>query len=119
MTGEDKHTDFERRVKAMLDQGTEDLDAHVMSRLNRAHHAALETLEVGRPGYVRWVPAAAVATATFLAVLLWTGEERPTEFPETLATVLEDLELFSDEEELEFYEDLEFYAWLDESGDLG
>ncbi len=118
MTREDKQAEFERRIKAMLDEGDNELDGHVMSRLTQARHAASESLDKRGRSFSTWVPAAAVAGASVFALMLWLGQQSPGPQGQQVA-VLEDLELMLSEENLEFYEELEFYAWLDETGDLG
>ncbi len=118
MTREDKQAEFERRIKTMLDEGDKELDGRVLSRLTQARHAAIGSLDKRRRSYSTWVPAAAVAGASVFALMLWLGQQSPgAEGPQV--AVLEDLEFMLSEEDLEFLEDLEFYAWLDETGDLG
>ena len=118
MTREDKQAEFERRIKAMLDEGDNELDGHVMSRLTQARHAAIDSLDKRSRSYSTWAPAAVVAGASVFALILWLGQQSPGPEGQQVA-VLEDLELMLSEEDLEFYEELEFYAWLDDTGDLG
>ena len=67
------------KAKELFDQSVEGLDAATRSRLNRGRHEALAYL---RPGvrYGQWLqwsqrtlPAAGVAAAAVVAVLIWTG----------------------------------------------
>jgi len=119
-------TDQARRV---LDESAQSLDGATLSRLNRARQAALaQRRSALRPWFV---PAGfASACALLLAVaVVWRaplpmqakgGAQTP------IATALQsggfaagDLDIVSGDEGLEFYQDLEFYAWLDQQDDGG
>ena len=100
---------FVRRVKAMLDEGNAHLDARVRSRLTQARHAALAQAD-SRPNlWLRqWAPAAGIAAAAVLAVLVWpTPREQPPD------EALNDLEIVLAGENLDLLEDLDFYEWVD------
>ena len=101
------------QAKAVLDQSAEGMDAATLSRLNRARQAALAP----RAKPLRWyLPAGMVsASVLLLAVLTWHGRVlEPAEFPLTAKNaVSSDIDLVSSDDSLEFYQDLEFYAWLD------
>jgi len=59
MTGESAETEFERRTRALLQAGVEELSGHVRSRLTQARHAALDQGRAARrvPSWQRWLPA--------------------------------------------------------------
>jgi hypothetical protein len=114
------------QAKAVLDQSADGLDAATLSRLNRARQAAL----VQRAPPRRWRLPAGLATASVLvlAALIWQGylpsvAPGAQEFPLTAKTAASsDIDLVSSDDSLEFYQDLEFYAWLDaqeQEQDLG
>ena len=116
-------TEEERRLtedaKALFDESVEQLDAQTLSRLNRSRQAALADLEHGgRPffGINQWVPAAGVAAAALVVVVLWRGE--PEEAPVATTANVTDFELILAEDSFEMLEDLEFYAWIDMEGDI-
>ena len=71
MTGESAETEFERRTRALLQAGVEELSGHVRSRLTQARHAALDQGRAARrvPSWQRWLPAGAAASVVLLA--LW------------------------------------------------
>ena len=99
------------RAKTLFDASVEGLDGETRSRLNRGRQAALAQLSSGRPVWVRWAPAAGLAAAAVLAVVLWTGNLPPNEFaPAATAT---DFEILLNEDSLEMLEDLEFYSWIE------
>lgn len=97
------------KAKRLFDESVENLDANTRSRLNRGRQAALEQLAGGRPAWVQWVPAAGVAAAAVIAVVLWTGEQPVDE----LTPVASDFEILLTEDSFEMLEDLEFYSWMD------
>src|SRR5262245_52383454 len=103
---------FVRRVKAVLDEGNAKLDARVRSRLTQARYAALAQADT-RPmlWWRQWAPAAGVAAAAALAVLIWPGARQQHEQPPDEA--LNDLEIVLDGENLDLFEDLDFYEWVD------
>jgi len=100
-------------ARARLDESAQSLDAATLSRLNRARQAALAQRQSrGLRGW--WLPAAGLATsgALVLAVVAWYP---PGHLPAPAVPVhpsVPDAEIAADDG-IEFYQDLEFYAWLD------
>ena len=90
-------------VRARLDESTQSLDAATLSRLNQARHAALAARSRGRRAW--WLPAAGLAAscALVLAVVAWYPPAHPA---------VADADIAADDG-IDFYQDLEFYAWLD------
>ena len=112
--------------KRLLDESAEHLDAAALSRLNRARQAALGR---GRRRVREWLPVGALATSSMLVALVmvqgrWHGHAGGApELPrDAHAAAAGDVDLVSSEDSLEFYQDLEFYAWLEaqqQDQDLG
>ena len=117
------------QARRLLDESAQALDGASLSRLNRARQTALEQRRrTLRPWFV---PAGlASACAVLLAVaVVWRppvsmqangGVQAP------IAAGLQgsglaagDLDIVSGDEGLEFYQDLEFYAWLDAQNQEG
>ena len=119
------------QAKHALDASAQNLDASTRSRLNRARQRALE---LARPRRFRpwFVPAGlASACAVLLAVaVVW---HRPITVAPAGGSVFTvgtpgmpsasggglsatDLDLVSSDDGIEFYQDLDFYAWLDAQG---
>jgi hypothetical protein len=103
------------RARELLEQGARVLDAHTVQRLQRVRAAALRgelPRRVARPAWL--TPAAGLAVAASLVfavvVLLPTAPEHSAP---GVASV-EDIEILFAKDDLNLYEDLEFYAWLDE-----
>lgn len=116
----DRDPALERRAKAVFDRSTAGLSAEIRSRLTQARYAALEQLDgEGRStstSYSRhWLPAAGVAAAAVVGVVVWVSRPVPQDAP---LVAIEDLELILAEEGLELYEDLEFYSWLGNQPEL-
>jgi hypothetical protein len=101
-------------ARALLDESTAALDAATLSRLNRARQAALARQRT-RGHRVWWLSAAGVAATAVLLVALvpWharaPGALTDPAGPEGTAAIGDAVTA----DDIEFFEDLEFYAWLD------
>jgi hypothetical protein len=100
--------------KKLFDESVDALDAEALSKLNRGRHEALAELHAGRVRWARWAPAAGVAAAVVVAVMLALPQTTvDTTLPAT------DMDILLGEDSIEMLEDLEFYAWLDmQEGDV-
>ena len=98
-------------VRGHLDAGLDTLDDRTAARLRAVRLRAVESAE-GRRGFrfPRWATVGGLATAAaaVLAVSLWVSE-RPRE--SSVATA-DDIEIVAAQEQMQFYEDIEFYRWL-------
>ena len=103
-------------ARALLDASTQSLDAATLSRLNRVRQAALAQRR--RKSRTWWLPAASLAAscALVLAVAAWYPHQRGGVAPATRAAAT-DAEVAAADDGIEFYQDLEFYAWLDAQQD--
>jgi len=101
---------FLAQAKTTLDEAEGRVDDITKARLRTLRREAVAARrERHRPAWL--LPAAGLATAATvatLAVTLWSVPPAPNE---TLP--LDDLALLSDAEALEFYEELDFYLWLE------
>ena len=110
----ENNSGLEERARTALDQRAASLDAHTLSRLRRARARAVQQ----RPGWKEWlhlpswVSAGGLAAATVATLLfsIWLIPPGETDIPET---GLADLEILASGDELELYDDLEFYHWLE------
>lgn len=104
---------FEQFTKRLLDDSAENLDGGLQSRLTQARFRALE--QKSTTSWLReWIPKPipAFAAAAGLALALVFTLNGPTQ--NQSGSTLEDLELLATTDQLELYEDMEFYAWLAE-----
>jgi hypothetical protein len=111
----DERTSLEDKSQQLLRDSAENLDGSTRSRLTQARHAALAELTSGKSQRIRWMLPAGAAAAGVLAVAMLSNRA-PVTHTETLA-VVDDIEIMTAEDSLEMYENLEFYAWLDEVSD--
>jgi hypothetical protein len=105
-------SEFEREpwiadARALLEQSTQALDAATLSRLNRARQAALT--QRPRRAARGWFAAAGLAgsAALLAALVLWLPQRAGTPSAPAAGTAA-----IEAEDEIDFYQDLEFYAWL-------
>ena len=112
MTESRKSEGFEKQAKTLFDSSVEQLDGATLSRLNQGRHKALE--EIQRPGVVhwgRWAPAAGVAAAAAVAVIMMNGTV--VDIPAADPVTATDFEMLLEADSLEMLEDLEFFTLLD------
>ncbi len=116
-------------VRAHLDESARDLDAVTLSRLNQARQAALAAARWRRPWWriapsvVGATAAAALALAVGLALTL-PDAPAPAVAPATavfdaISLDAVDFEMLAAPDDLALYEDMAFYAWLDDEAAQG
>jgi hypothetical protein len=111
LKSKDDENFFLKQVKSSLDRGEENIDAGTLSRLHRIRQEAIYTEKQEKSGVLNWLPFPALATAAVVLLtvfLVFTGEQEQVPNGN-----FEDLEILASNN-LEFYEDLDFYAWLAE-----
>ena len=107
---------FVTKAKELFDESVRGLDATTQSRLNRSRHEALAQLQPGNTQWLRWAPAAGVAAAAVVAVVVLTG--RPPADDLTPPATASDFEILLNEDSFEMLEELEFYSWIDLDAEL-
>ena len=112
MNEQDKEKRFIDNVKKALDLDKENLDAGTQSKLNQIRQKALDAGE--RKGFDirQWLTLPTAGWATACLIVL--GLAIYTQQPNGTSPPLEDIDLLAAEDNLEFYDGLEFYAWLAE-----
>lgn len=109
---------FLANVRDELDKSCDRLDGHTQSRLNSIRHAALEHGQK-TGGNSLLAPFGGLVTACVLVLvvsLMFPGQpQTPVPSNPGTTTPLEDLDILSNAESLEFFENLEFYQWLEEN----
>lgn len=124
----DKLPGWTAQARQALDESAQNLDAATLSRLNRARQRALEK---AHPGARTWFLPAGLAGACAVLLVVALVWQRPTRVPSAGPDPFiagpgtpaggngfsaNDLELVSSDDGIEFYQDLDFYAWLDSQG---
>lgn len=119
---------FERDLERMLASGSERVSAATRQELAARRRAALEAAESGRGsgwlsgfgsrGRSSWLPAGATAAALLAVMLLRPGTESIPAVADTGDAI--DMDILLADENLELYDDLDFFEWLaavdDEAG---
>jgi hypothetical protein len=104
-------------IKKTLDERENNVPAPIQSALTQARYSAVNAAKPIRKSYSSWLWSGAASLASItLVVVLWqpmlTGSGAEN-------AVFDDIELLASEEDLGFYEDLEFIAWVDEMEQSG
>lgn len=108
---------FQQAAKEQLDLSTEQIDAETLARLRQARVQALTANE--HKERRSWQPVFggfATASVAVVVAFIWLGGDRAT-MPVTSG--FEDMEMLSSAETIEFYEDYEFYQWLEDEDMAG
>jgi hypothetical protein len=113
MNAKDPEKLFLEKVQDLLDQGTENLESQTERRLEDIRGQALTAAGEKRSRFLlprRWVLAGSFAMVTLAAVglFLWLSPSTET-LP---AGEIEDLEIITSQEQIDFYQNLDFYGWL-------
>ncbi len=98
---------FERRLRETLNR--QSLDRRTRDALQAARVAALDGRRSGGPR--RWIPATAAAVV-LLVVGAWLYPQLRE--PGLPRLEVDDLVVITDEDELELFEELEFYVWFEQ-----
>ena len=111
MTNRNDEAAFIARLKTVLDRSAGALDAPTRARLQAARRQALAQAPAPRGFVPRWfVPVGTVAALAVVAALgLWW---LPASAPPPMVANLEDVELLFAADNLELYQNLDFYRWL-------
>lgn len=101
--------DFLEFARQRLNQGTDNLDPDTRQKLIAMRNRALNIHESKR-WFPEWapLPVMGLLTAILFIILVYA---KPVTIPK-LDTGLEDLEILASVDQLELYENLEFYDWL-------
>ena len=111
--------DFLQKINAQLDESAEHLDAATLSKLNQARQRALAKLDGSTQGELssviadtrrRWLPASAMAGVAIVALgsfLFLQNVNNPVDNGN-----VDTLEIVASNNNLDMYEQLDFYMWL-------
>ena len=99
-----------QEAKTLFDESVDGLDAATLSTLNQSRQRALAEAHARPTQWLRWVPAAGMAAASLLVVMMILPD--PASIQPVPAEVA-DMEILLGEDSIEMLEDLEFYEWID------
>lgn len=108
-----EHEELAGRAKARFDESVERLDGATLSRLNRARHAALANRRERPVLAGRGLLPVTACAAAAVAVALLVRTPEPATLPLT-GSAEQDAEFLFGEDNLEMFENLEFYFWMEE-----
>jgi hypothetical protein len=123
--GEFDKSEWIAQARRLLDDSADGLDAATLSRLNRARQAALEPRQRRSTRQPWLLPAGlAGACAMLLVVAIWTPHHAAPGAGDagrsaSASTAVEATDTLGGDDSVEFYQDLDFYAWLDAQGKDG
>jgi len=106
----------------LLDDSLDDLDDSILARLRQSRLQAVNTVnQKTKPSYGASIPfpswlapvstGATFATIALMTTLFWFQPPPATNSQESL---MEDIHLLSQSDELELYQNMEFYLWLED-----
>ena len=119
--------EFLNAVKSGLDQAHDELDDLTVMRLRQMRNKALQAIPASVTPAANvislreqwWMPLTGVAATMVIAVLAFHMTTQAPPQQDDMLSAMEDIQILGAEPELDFYQDLEFYQWLDEQKDLG
>jgi hypothetical protein len=116
MSDDERDGAIVRRVREHLDRSADELDVTTRTRLRAARIRALDGLPVSRSlaGRRVWLTASVAISALglYFAASWWL---RTPEQPFASGGDLDDVEILTAADDLELYDELEFYRWLDDA----
>lgn len=118
MNETDKPGDERQLARTRLDRAAAALDTSIVTRLRSARLHAVAGAERRRPwpGIQRWLPlSAAAATALVVATVALLWWRAPAPVLTTAAT--EDFEWVLTKDSPDFFNELEFFGWLEDEHD--
>lgn len=119
--------EFLDAVKSGLDQAHDELDDLTVMRLRQMRNKALQAIPASTTPAANvislreqwWMPLTGVAATIVIAALAFHMTTQAPQQQDDILSAMEDMQILGAEPELDFYQDLEFYQWLDEQKDLG
>jgi hypothetical protein len=120
--------EFLNQVKQDLDKRADELDELTLARLGAARRRAVDAgsgsanfrfgdiLALGRKGKIALTLAGLLLVASLLVMK---SIQPPAQDQLQAISLMEDMELLGATQELEFYQDMDFYLWVTDEQDSG
>ena len=103
---------FEYNIRQQLTTSLENINGPIQSRLTQARNKALSHSNKPHPHFIKWMlPLISTAVAALLVIILMPSNPQQNEAI-NMATS-EDLIMVSEMEDIELYNNIEFYQWLE------
>ncbi len=116
----DNENKLETNIRQSLDESVDTLDANTLSKIRQIRAQAIEMArEKADSRHKNWllnkqgIFVGGLATACVMVFAVMVLLKSPTPMQ---AVPVDDIELISSSDDLELFEDLEFYEWLEEDG---
>ena len=110
MKQDNKDQAFLDNTRRVLDNSVDAIDEETSSRLRQIRYQALNNKAEKNYGLIPYSAFAATAAVLVLTITIWL-----TQAPDINdELVLQDISILTSTEELDFYQQLEFYNWLDD-----
>jgi len=109
---EPHNTPLEQQLQKDLSQLEQNISPELSRRLYQARRAAIAQAAVptARTNYFK--PALAMSVASLFAFVVLFASMKPTPVDDIISNGAKDTELISSQDNLELYQELEFYSWL-------
>lgn len=117
MNEEEREKQLVERVRGFLDESAESVNPDLRLRLQEARLRALRAGENRRARFLffpKWITVGSLATAATAVLVFFFWFNVPS--PEIPAKQVEDFEILTSKEQIDFYKDLDFFLWLDKEG---
>ncbi len=112
----DNENKLETNIRQSLDESVDALDANTLSKIRQVRAQAVAKADFRHKNWLLnkqgiFVGGLATACVMVFAVMILLKSPAPMQ-----AVPVDDIELISSSDDLELFEDLEFYEWLEEDG---
>ena len=112
MNDHDLENQFLEITRGLLRDDAQNLEPECRARLEQIRTKALRSVKETPKRFftpMRWIMVGGFATATMAAALFFWLSASPGSLP---VRHIEDLEILTSREQIDFYQNLEFYRWL-------
>lgn len=107
------NTSETENIKQTLDDSVGALDANTLSKIRQIRAQAIEKADTKKQNHWQGILVGGLATTCVMVLAVMMLLNSPTSIE---PVPVDDLELISSSDNLELFEDLEFYEWLEEDG---
>ncbi len=103
--------EFISHVKKTLDQQTKALDGETLSKLNQARQLSLQQAQqpLKQRSPLAWAPLGGIAAALLLTSIFMFKSDELTNLSDN---PVDEIEIIASSDNLDLYEQLDFYLWL-------